>query len=138
VCYNKERRIKIQRNLYDISFFMEFVAAIFVIIIVLCQIIGLGMDMFGNVGSLFESKALTGFLKVCLDIVICIEFLKMLCRHNMDAVIEVLIFTLTRHLIVSHGTMWETLISVVAISLLFAVRKFLFVPHIAEREEEDL
>lgn len=134
---NKKRRMRVQRSLYEISFFMEFIAAIFVIILILCQMIGLGTEMFGNSGNLINSESISHYLEICLDIVICVEFLKMLCRHNMDAVIEVLIFTLTRHLIVVHGTAIENIISVAAIAMLFAVRKYLFVPHVSEREEED-
>ena len=134
---NKKRRTRVQRSLYEISFFMEFIAAVFVIILILCQMIGLGAEMFGDFGNLIKPESISHYLEICLDIVICVEFLKMLCRHNMDAVIEVLIFTLTRHLIVVHGTAIENIISVAAIAVLFAVRKYLFVPHVSEREEED-
>ena len=54
----------------------------------------------------------------------------MLCRHNMDSVIEVLMFAMTRHLIVEETSMLEGLICVVAVSILFVVRKFLFVAKI--------
>ena len=69
-------------------------------------------------------------LKRALDIVIGIEFIKMLCRHNMDSVIEVLMFAMTRHLIVEETSMLDGLICVVAVSILFVVRKFLFVAKI--------
>ena len=58
------------------------------------------------------------------------QFLKMLCRHNMDAVIEVLLFTLARHLIISQSNMFDSLLCIFAIAVLFVVRKFLFVPQV--------
>ena len=88
------------------------------------------MNMVSNSSMLTHSDEFTSFLGKCLNIVIGIEFLKMLCRHNMDAVIEVLLFTLARHLIVKQFEILEGLICVVAISLLFVVRRFLFVAHI--------
>ena len=48
----------------------------------------------------------------------------------MDSVIEVLMFAMTRHLIVEETSMLEGLICVVAVSILFVVRKFLFVAKI--------
>lgn len=123
---NHRRRKKVQGFLYETSFFLELIAAVFVIALILFQFAGLAMDMFSNAGDLLSSENLNKYLEVCLNIVIGIEFLKMLCRHNIDAVIEVLLFTLARHLIVTNCTMLESLICVVAIAVLFGVRKFLF------------
>ena len=52
----------------------------------------------------------------------------------MDAVIEVLLFTLSRHLIVKHFEITEGLICVIAISILFGVRKFLFVAQMDDKK----
>ena len=49
----------------------------------------------------------------------------MLCKHTPETVIEVLAFALARQLIVGHAACWENLITVVAIAVLFVVRKFL-------------
>ena len=40
--------------------------------------------------------------------------------------IEVLLFAVTRHLVIQHVHTWEALIGVTAIAILFATRKFLF------------
>ena len=122
--------------LYEVSFYLELIAALIVIILILAQTVGLVYDMVTHSDSLTSSEHFTFFLEKCLNIVIGIEFLKMLCRHNMDAVIEVLLFTLARHLIVKQFDIFEGLICVVAISLLFVVRRFLFVPHIDNVSEE--
>ena len=127
---NLNRRKKVQELLYEISFYLELVAALIVIILIIAQTAGLVMNMVSNSSMLTHSDEFTSFLGKCLNIVIGIEFLKMLCRHNMDAVIEVLLFTLARHLIVKQFEILEGLICVVAISLLFVVRRFLFVAHI--------
>ncbi len=127
---NLNRRKKVQELLYEIAFYLELVAAFIVIILILAQTAGLAMDMISHSDNLTSSDHFTFFLEKCLNIVIGIEFLKMLCRHNMDAVIEVLLFTLARHLIVKQFAITEGLICVIAISLLFVVRKFLFVPQI--------
>ena len=124
------RREKVQALLHEAAFYLELIAALLVIILIVFQVVGLGIDMFSDVGALTESENFTHFLELALNIVVGIEFLKMLCRHNMDAVIEVLLFTLARHLIVNQRSMVEGLLCIVAIAILFVVRKYLFVPKI--------
>ncbi len=131
------RRERVQSILHEIAFYLELIAALLVVILILFQIVGLGIDMFSDVGKLTDSDQFTHFLELALNIVVGIEFLKMLCRHNMDAVIEVLLFTLARHLIVNQRSMVEGLLCIVAIAILFVVRKYLFVPKIDKITETD-
>lgn len=134
------RREKVQALLHEIAFYLELIAALLVVILIVFQIIGLGIDMFSDINMLSDSDFFTHFLELALNIVVGIEFLKMLCRHNMDAVIEVLLFTLARHLIVNQHSMVEGLLCIVSIAILFVVRKFLFVPKIDKdplHEEEN-
>ena len=68
------------------------------------------------------------FLERSLDIVIGIEFIKMLAKHSPGSVLEVLLYAIARHLVVGHDSALENLLSVGAIALIFIVRKFFFVP----------
>ena len=47
-------------------------------------------------------------------------------RNDLYTMIEVLLFAVTRHLVIQHVHTWEALIGVAAIAILFATRKFLF------------
>ncbi len=67
------------------------------------------------------------FLEHVLDLVIGIEFIKMLIKHTPSSVIEVLVFALSRHMVLEGGGAKENLITVIAIAIIFAVRKFLIV-----------
>ena len=69
--------------------------------------------------------------------VIGIEFLKMLCRHSVGSVVEVLLFALARGLVVDHGTPVSNLITVGTIALLFVVRKFLFIPGLDDKHHQE-
>ena len=124
------RRERVQSILHEIAFYLELIVSLLVVILILFQIVGLCIGMFSDVGTLTDSDRFTHFLELALNIVVGIEFLKMLCRHNMDAVIEVLLFTMARHLIVNQHSMVEGLLCIVAIAILFMVRKYLFVPKI--------
>lgn len=70
------------------------------------------------------------FLGNMFTVVIGIEFLKMLCSYNVDSVIEVILFTVARQLVLNHEAALELLLSVVAIAILFVVRKYLFVKRL--------
>ena len=55
--------------------------------------------------------------------------------------IDVLLFAIARQMVVEHTSPLENLIGIVTIALIFAIRKFLFVPsfgeHSAFHEEEE-
>ena len=67
------------------------------------------------------------FLESALDLVIGIEFIKMLIKHTPGSVVEVLLFALSRHMVLSGGTSLENLLTVCAIAIIFVIRKYLFV-----------
>ena len=126
----RKHRNAVQVVLFDIAFYLELVVAFIVIIVIACQIAGLFFSSFHEPEALFQSEKFTHFLELCLNTVIGIEFLKILCRHNMEAVIEVLLFAMARHLIISAPTMPDNLLYIIAIAILFGVRRFFFVAHV--------
>ena len=67
----------------------------------------------------------TEFLANALSLVVGVEFVKMLCRHSAQTVVEVLMFATARQMVVEHMDPIQTLIGVLAIAILFAIRKFL-------------
>ena len=75
-----------------------------------------------------DSLEIRTFLERALDIVIGIEFIKMLAKHSPGSVLEVLLYAIARHMVVGHESALDNLISVGAIALIFVVRKFFFVP----------
>ena len=68
------------------------------------------------------------FLERALDIVIGIEFIKMLAKHSPGSSLEVLLYAIAHHMVIGHESAFENLLSVAAIALIFVVRKFFFVP----------
>lgn len=59
------------------------------------------------------------FLEDLFNIVIGIEFIKMLITPNADSVIEVLIFVVARHMIIGSKDASDLLLSVVSLLLLY-------------------
>ena len=81
-------------------------------------------------GLLFDGNdvEIRGFLERALDIVIGVEFIKMLAKHSPGSSLEVLLYAIARHMVVGHESALENLLSVGAIALILVVRKFFFVP----------
>lgn len=86
-----------------------------------------GLIIEGNEVEVYE------FLTRALDIVIGIEFIKMLAKHSPGSVLEVLLYAIARHMIVGHEDAVQNLVSVVAIALIFIIRRFFFVPSFGQK-----
>lgn len=67
-------------------------------------------------------------LEQAFNLAIGIEFIKMLAKHTPGSAIEVLLFAMARQLVIGHMTPVENLLGVIAIGIIFIIRKFLFVP----------
>ena len=72
-----------------------------------------------------DTSFFTSFLSQALSLVVGVEFVKMLCRHSAQTVVEVLLFATARQMVVEHLNPTQTLIGIVGIAILFAIRKYL-------------
>ena len=98
------------------------------LLISLLAVAGILAHLIGWAGfwAFFKVDGLGTFLKYLFDALISVELVKLLCRNDLYSMIEVLMFAVTRHVVIQHVTTLEILIGVIAIAILFAVRKFLF------------
>lgn len=78
--------------------------------------------------------AFSEFLAKVFELVIGIEFVKMLAKHTPGSAIEVLLYTIARALIMDHSSMQSSLLGVIAIAILFAVRKYFNDPEVHNHE----
>ena len=105
--------------------FLEIVAAIFMCIEIMIAMI----KMVPIVQQFWHSHSLNTefdhFTKNLFNIVIGIEFMKMLCRPNADNILETLIFLVARHMIVAQTTPVQDLISTVSIVILLLAKRFI-------------
>lgn len=116
---------KLEKFIKKMCSIMELIAAILVLIGIILAVIG----FFRDYTIFHELSVNTDTFKQYLDrifiIVIGIEFLRMLCHPSSDNVIEVIIFLVARHMIVSNTTPYQDFVSVISIVLLCLVRQYL-------------
>ncbi len=114
---------KYRRAMSEISLYIELTLALFLtvaIIVMFIKLIGVGLDDLVN-----DTLELEYYLNYALSLAIGLEFVKMLCSHTPNTIIEVLMFAIARHMIVEHLTANQMLAGVLAIGGLFVVRRFL-------------
>ena len=75
------------------------------------------------------------FLEALFELVIGVEALKLLCKHTPGSALEILLFTIAREMIVTHTTPEQNLVVVLSIAVIFAIRKFMYVPAWGSEEE---
>ena len=107
-----------QLLIFGTAFYFEVIAAV-------CIIIGLIITFLGVPRQI---------LTFMFNIVIGIELLKMFCRHDLDSVVEVLLFAVARQVIIEHTSMVDNLLCMLSVAILFCIRKFLFVSALDKKE----
>ena len=130
-------RKRIQGNILKWANIIEILIAILLSVLIGILSIFLIIE-FKNL--LMSGKALPNFndfLAMALNLVVGVEFIKMLCRHTPETVIEVLLFAIAIQLIVSHGSTFENLAGIISIAILFAIRKYLFCHEKGDKIIED-
>ncbi len=120
---------KIRKTLFYTVSCIELVAAVMIAVGILAHLFRINQFW-----TLFGLDGLNGYLEYLFDALIGIELVKLLCRHDLTSMVEVLLFAVTRYLILHHGDSLAVLLSVISIGILFAVRKFLFI-HPETKEE---
>lgn len=122
-------RKKLQDKMFEVSYLFELLVSFIVSAAILIFAARVIINMF-DFSVFFKGE---GSLMVVLDDAITLaigaELIKMLCKHTPETVIEVMAFALARQLIVGHAAPWQNLITVVAIAILFVVRRFLLNRH---------
>ena len=122
-------RKKLQDKMFEISYLFELFISVIVGIAIAVLAVRMIVDVVGI--SLYSkgTDALVSVLDDAITLAIGAELIKMLCKHTPETVIEVLAFALARQLIVVHASPLENLITILAIAILFAVRRFLLIKN---------
>ena len=80
------------------------------------------------------------FLENILTLAIGLEFFRMICYSDADAVLDVVMFVLAHHLLTNEGSALDGLLSVIGIAIVVLVNAFLKYFHkkmgVQEPEEE--
>lgn len=116
---------RINDIIYQLAKYMEIAFSAIIILVIAFMIIPILSDLFQTRFLDLDVDYFSEFLSTALSLVVGIEFVKMLCKHTAETLLEVLLFATARQMVVEHLPTWQTLIGVFAIAILFAIRKYL-------------
>ena len=106
-----------------ISFSFEVIIAFILLIVVAIKVVELVLNLMGADVTILTME-FEGVLSKMLVLIIGIEFIKMLCKHTPESVIDVLLFAIARQLVIYQDNTMDLFLGIVAIFGLFAARTF--------------
>lgn len=118
------------KKLQNIIFNIVKAAEIFVALILALAIIVCAFKMIFEIINVIDQplgiETFDKMLSYAFSLVIGVEFVKMICKYTPSIVIEVLLFTVARYLVLNHSSAISTLFGVASIAGIFAIKKYLF------------
>ena len=121
-----ELKGKIDKKLSSVLMFLETLIAIFSVLVLVGLLVEHVWFVICNPDHLLGAEnSVTTYLHHMMDIVIGLEFVKLLMHLTPGNILEVLTMALSRGIIVNHGTAVDNLLSIACIIGMFAARRFL-------------
>ncbi len=114
----------LQKIMQKMTSYVELVLSVFLLLVVVALTVRLITQSVPQLWS--QQMEVMYYVESAMTLAIGIEFVKMLCTHTPETIIEILLFAISRQMIVEHLSTTETILGVGAIAGLFAVRKYLF------------
>lgn len=135
---NKEKKAiaRFSIRLEHIMDLLEIVLAVAIMIGFLASFVPLIMEIPMLASYAKERVAYGEFLSHAFNLVVGIEFIKMLTKHTPGSVLEVMMFAIARHLVLEGGNAMENLLSVISIGVIFLIKKYIYVHAFTSREDE--
>lgn len=131
----EKTRSILRKLIVKIPNFLEKIIGIILLIGVIYGGFNLILEVMDFSGNIEVTEYVESILNAAFNVVIVIEFVRMLVKHSMNTIIEVLIFAIARGLVAGHEEPLSILMRVIAIAVLFFIRKYLFKDFDFEEEE---
>jgi hypothetical protein len=107
--------------------YLEILLSVFIMIGILIVSISLTRDLILGTGEAingaftFDFRVFTGRI---MQVIIGVEFVKMLSKHTPESTVDVLLFVVARKIIIEEPNFVDMAVGIVAIAVLFSIRKY--------------
>lgn len=119
---------KLRKYVAMTSSYIEIFISFLLLVGIAVATINLGVELYimSKDALMFSDVTLSmeGYLATALQLIIGVEFVKMIAKHTVSSTIDVLLFAIARKLVVSHGGSIDLLLGIVAIAILFIIKKY--------------
>ena len=125
----------LRAKIFALSQYLEMLLSLILGLVIVILAGKLLMDVFNPQYIFAGEDVFAYYLETAMNLAIGVtaalgaELIILPCMHSPGTVIEVLLFAIARQVVVSHSSVTQTLTGVFAIVVLFATRKYLFIPH---------
>ena len=127
LCYGGIFIDNIQKVFFRYIKYLELAIAGFLSCALIISCVLLAVEFFGKLGQNDSSAVFAELLGNIFTLIIGVEFIRMILKPTSSNVLEVILFTTARSLVLDHSSMTACLLGVLALGGLFAVKKYLFV-----------
>ena len=117
-------KMTLQTIMQKMTSYVELVLSEFLLLVVVALSVRLIAQSVPQVWS--QQIDVMYYLESAMTLAIGIEFVKMLCTHTSETVIEILLFAISRQMIVEHLSATETILGGGGIVKIIEVRKYLY------------
>lgn len=111
---------------YALRWLLHYIERIIAVMTILALLGALGLEIYHMIasGAAYFADVET-MLHHILNIVVGLEFVRMLIDTTPANILEVLTVAITRHVVLSHDDPWSNVACIACIAGLFAIRRFL-------------
>ncbi|PHV71940.1 hypothetical protein CS063_00240 [Sporanaerobium hydrogeniformans] len=110
------------------SSYMEIFISVLLLVGISIATINLATELIGMSKVALASPDVTlpieEYLATGLQLIIGVEFIKMIAKHTVGSAIDVLLFAIARKLVISHGSALDLLLGIIAIAILFIIKHY--------------
>lgn len=111
--------------------------ALGILILLGCIIAGVGVVCQADFGAIFADPLyLQEKISEIYVILIGVELIKMITSHTVNSVVDVMLVAVARQMIAEHTSPLENIMAVVAVAILFTIRKYLYISHLDNRHRK--
>lgn len=129
----EERSVRNEKKRKAFSDWMEIVTEVLELTVAVIVLVGFVINVIPfikDMPSLLDNSndyTFHIFLEHAFNLVIGIEFIRMLIRHTPGSALDVLLFSIARHMVLDGGNGVDLILGVASIAGIFAIRKWLYV-----------
>jgi len=126
--FSAELKRKLRKSVARLSSYIEIFISILILIGIFVATINLGVELLGISKEALIAPEITvpieEYLATGLELIVGVEFVKMISKHTVGSTIDVLLFAIARKLVVSHGSSIDLLLGILGIAILFVVKYY--------------
>lgn len=115
---------------------LETIISLILIITTIALTVYLVMNILHYDPSQIGEGTMSTLLLHCFELIIALEFVRMLTKHSAASIIEIILFSIARSMIAEHQNPTETVLLIVALLLLMIIRKYFLLPEDFESDPE--